>query len=335
MINRNASISLFIGLAIAAWTIFTPAKAADEKNNTVNVVVLPGTQLFPVSVMKLRGLDRKHGIKINEVRVSGVQGMLIRAAKLDFDVMFMTWTNVPTLRAKGVDVMNVFATSNFSHDLFVKKNSPIKSWKDLKGKTVGLPGSAAATSTQLFRYEMKKFFGISPDEVQVRFAAPGLLAAQLERGDIDASLLFEPTASKFLASGEYRAIGGLGDAYQANTGKVPPPYINVVMNGGWAKKNPDVAKRFVAALKESLQYLAKSDDVWPELAAKVRLTTKAEIDVLHKRVGGAVNTEWRQDQIDAQIAIMNDMARVLSEKELGAFPKTIPAGSYTMELVPR
>lgn len=333
MTIRIASLVIAAALSLAATPIASAQSAADK--NTVNVVVLPGTQLFPISVMQLRGFDRKHGITIKEELVPGVQGMLVRAGNLDFHVMFMTWTNVPTLRAKGVDVVNVFATSNFSHDLLVKKDSPIKSWKDLKGKTVGLPGNAAATSTQLFRYEMKKYFGVAPEDVQVRFAAPGLLATQLERGDIEVSLLHEPIASKFLASGEYRSIGGLGDAYKANTGKTPPPYINVALNGKWAKDNPDVAKRFVAALKESLQYLASNEDVWPELAAKVKLTDKAEIDMLRKRVGGAVNSEWRADQIEAQKTIMADMVKVLTSQELGAFPETVPAESYTLEYAPR
>lgn len=329
-------LGLLIILAFLALgpAISPAALAQDADKKTVNVVVLPGTQLFPISVMQLRGLDRKHDIKIKEELVPGVQGMFVRAANLDFHVMFMTWTNVPMLRAKGVDVVNVFATSNFSHDIFVRTDSPIKSWKDLKGKTVGLPGNAAATSTQLFRYEMKKFLGIAPDEFQARFAAPGLLATQLERGDIDASLLHEPVASKFLASGKYRSIGGLGDAYKAATGKTPPPYVVVVFNGAWAKSNPDVAKRFLAALKDSLQLMAIDAEVWPELAAKVHLTEKAEADMLRKRVGGAVNRQWTAQQVDAQKEIMADMVKVLSAQELGAFPAQIQPEAYTMDYAP-
>ena len=326
-----------VGLLTAFYIALAHASAFGQDKSgatgdVVEVVVLPGTQIFPVSVMQLKGFDRKHGFTVKEERVAGIQGALVRASTLQFHVQFHPWTTVPTLRSRGIDVVNVDATSNFSHPVLAKSDSKFKTWKDLKGAVVGLPGSGASASSVLFRYEMKKFFGLDSGDYNVRYGETGLLGGQLERGDIDAALMLEPLASKFLASGQYRSIGGIGDAYKAATGSVPP-YVNVMMNGKWAKENPDLAKRFLLALRETQQFMRNDAAIWPELGAKVGLSSDAEIKVLRQRVGQAISTEWNDKIIDAQTAIIQDMAKILPAGELG-FPPEVPAEAYSKSYAP-
>ena len=97
--------------------------------------------------------------------------------------------------------------------------SPIKSIADLKGKKVGSFAGAAGTATVLFRVIASKFHGFDPGKTSdLQFAGPGLLPALLDKGEIDAAVMFDPLAAKLEGSGKYRSIGNLADAYKAGAG---------------------------------------------------------------------------------------------------------------------
>ena len=97
--------------------------------------------------------------------------------------------------------------------------SPIRSIADLKGKKVGSFAGAAGTATVLFRVITSKFHGFDPAKTSdLQFAGPGLLPTLLDKGEIDAAVMFDPLAAKLEGSGKYRSIGNLADAYKAGTG---------------------------------------------------------------------------------------------------------------------
>jgi ABC-type nitrate/sulfonate/bicarbonate transport system substrate-binding protein len=331
-------IGLLLGLSLVVLPpahAQAPAQApATATSKTVDVLVQPGLQIFPLAIMKLRGFDRKHDLSLQEQKVAGVQGALTRIINSQFNVAFQPWATVAVFRQRGIGVINTDSLSRFSHSVVVKADSRFGSWRDLKGAKVGLSGGAAAAATHIFRYEMIKFVGLNNDDYELKFGEPGLLGAQLERGDVDAALLLEPLSSQFIAGGKYRAIGGLGDAYKAGTGKEPPPYINVIMNEAWAKANRDLARRFLQALRESQEFLRDNPSIWPELAREIGITDPKEIEVLRQRVAPTIITEWNPTLIAAQDEFLRDIARVLPKKDL-AFPAEPPAGWSSLDYAPQ
>lgn len=298
---------------------------------TVNVAVIQGTQLFPVQVMQEKGFAAKHGIKLNVQAVAGPEALYTRAQTPDFQVGFGAWAKIAQLRDKGAHLTNAFSMYGYTNDVMVKKDSPIKSFADLKGKDIGLFGGPGAGTTLMFRLEAKRFFGFDPNtDTKVHYGAPPLLLGQLQRGDLDAVLLLDPFIDKMLASGQYRSIGNLGDIWRQKTGETPM-LVSVTFNTDWAQQNPDAAKGFVAAFDEAQRYIKSHADVWPSLAGKVGVSGKA-VDLMRKRVGPALLDTWDQGFIDQQLHFADSLKSTFGAS--GDFPQSIPDGTFTTEYAP-
>jgi NitT/TauT family transport system substrate-binding protein len=75
--------------------------------------------------------------------------------------------------------------------LIVKKDSPIKTLKDMEGKTLGAPAGAA--TGQLFP-ALAKLNGIDPTKVSITSMAPNLQEQMLIQGQVDVSGIFTVTS---------------------------------------------------------------------------------------------------------------------------------------------
>jgi NitT/TauT family transport system substrate-binding protein len=75
--------------------------------------------------------------------------------------------------------------------LIVKKDSPIKTLKDMEGKTLGAPAGAA--TGQLFP-ALAKLNGIDPAKVSITSMAPNLQEQMLIQGQVDVSGIFTVTS---------------------------------------------------------------------------------------------------------------------------------------------
>lgn len=333
MNRRNVLFVIGAGVALTVVPLPTQAQDGTEQSNRVHVVLQPGLQIFPIAVIKLQKLDEKHNIEIFEDRVAGPQATITRVQHMNFHVTFQPPTQALVYRSRDIDVVIAGSMSGFSHPVLVKNDSKLKTWKDLRGSTLGLSGGPAAAQAQVFRYEAKKFHGLTETEYILRFGEAGLLGGQLERGDIDAALMVEPLASRYLASGKFRSIGGLGDAFKTTLGNVSLPYVNVMFNGEWARKNPDVAKRFLVALAEGQNYLREHPEIWPELAAEISITDPKEIALLTKRVAPQMISDWNEEIVAAQMRMLTEIAETIDPKEL-SFPVPFPTGSFTTDYTP-
>lgn len=333
MKRRDVLFVISAAAALVAVPLTAQAQGGAEKSNRVHIVLQPGLQLFPIAVMKLQKLDKKHNIEVFEDRVAGPQATITRVQHMNFHVTFQPPTQALVYRSRDIDVVIGGSMSGFSHPVLVKNESKLKTWKDLKGATLGLSGGPAAAQAQVFRYEAKKYFDLAEADYIVRFGEAGLLGGQLERGDIDAALMVEPLASRYLSTGNFRSIGGLGDAFKTTLGNISLPYVNVMFNGKWAKENPDVAKRFLAALAESQKYLRENPQIWPQLAAEIRITDPKEIALLTQRVAPQMLSDWNQEVVAAQMRMLKEIAETIDPKEL-SFPVPFPEGSFTTDYAP-
>jgi NitT/TauT family transport system substrate-binding protein len=137
--------------------------------------------------------------------------------------------------------------------LIVANNSTIKSFEDLKGKSLGhLPGIQWRT---LSRYVIRKA-GLDPDkDVRLNELAVGLQVQAVVAGTIDATLSLEPVGSIAVALKEAkRALTN-----PMSTAVFDPFYSGVsLLTTKFLKERPTVAKRFVEAIDEGTR-LAETD----------------------------------------------------------------------------
>jgi ABC-type nitrate/sulfonate/bicarbonate transport system substrate-binding protein len=278
-----------------------------------------------------QGIDRKYGIAAEYRAYPTLDGLFTAIRGKDVDVGFGGWTAIAQFRSKGFPVTMVFPVGRgVTVDVIVPAASPIKSIAELKGKKVGTFAGAAGTATVLFRVIASKFHGFDPGKTgDLQFAGPGLLPALLDKGEIDAAVMFDPIAAKLIGSGKYRSIGNLADAYKAGTGD-DFLWIGYSTNDDFIKSNPEALTNFTRAWLEAIEYVKSNPAVFEAYGKKYGLEPAA-VALLRDRVIADYTTTWN-DSIIASLRRFGEMANDV----MGAgYLDSVPAAAFSTKFDPR
>jgi taurine transport system substrate-binding protein len=216
--------------------------------------------VFPYrTVMESGELEKTTGYKINW-RMFGGGGDVIKAmASGDVQIGEVGSSPLAAATSQGQDIKLVWILDDIaSSDVLVARNGAgISSWKDLKGKKVAVPFVSTAHYSLMVGM---KLAGVDAKSVSVMNMRPPEIAAAWERGDIDASFIWDPVLSKIRRSGTTIATSG-------DVGKQGfPTFDGLVVNAKWAAEN----KGFVVALVKAI---SKADAEYRANAAKWTATS--------------------------------------------------------------
>jgi NitT/TauT family transport system substrate-binding protein len=152
----------------------------------------------------------------------------------------------------------------------VAPNSPIRSARDLAGKTIGM----LAIRDMAQAAAMLWLDTNGGDSKSARFieVPPLALAAAVQGGRIDAAIMNEPHFSN--AKGAVREIGL---TYSAVAGGKPFQATGVTANKLWADANPALVRRFAAVIHQTAQWANRNPDEAATLIAKLM---KIDLDVV-------------------------------------------------------
>ena len=278
-----------------------------------------------------QGIDKKYNIAAEYRAYPTLDGLFTAIRGKDVDVGFGGWTAIAQFRGKGMPVTMIFPVGRgVTVDVIVPMNSPIKSIADLKGKKVGSFAGAAGTATVLFRVITSKVHGFDPGKTgDLQFAGPGLLPAFLDKGEIDAAVMFDPLAAKLEASGKYRSLGNLADAYKAATGD-DFLWIGYSTNDDFIKAEPEALMNFTRAWLEAIEYVKTHPEVFDAYGTKYGLD-KAAVALLRERVLADYTTTWDEDRITA----LRRFGTLANEVMGGGYLDTVPAAAFSTKFDPR
>jgi NitT/TauT family transport system substrate-binding protein len=196
-------------------------------------------------------------------------------------------------------------------DLLVEKNGPVKTGKDLEGKTI-----AVNTLKNICEVTIKASLekqGVDVNKLKFTEVPFPDMNAALDKGRVDGACVVEP----FVSQGKAGKAKGI-DPFYVNTA----PDLTVATyftSKQYAEKNPDVVKRFARAMNKSLNYAqSHPDKVRQELltytkipkpaAAKIKLPiwrsdlnrpTIEKLSQLSKKYG-LIKTEPNLDELIKQ-----------------------------------
>jgi NitT/TauT family transport system substrate-binding protein len=207
---------------------------------------------------------------------------------------------------KGNDIV-IFGPKISNHGAWlVRGDSPFQHPRDLKGKRIAtLPQTSdtyrqARMAAALHGLDLRKDF-------EVIHGAPIANLALFNRGDVDAIIAIEPTASRIIGNGA-REIANVAAQWKEATGDSAPLFL--VGNGGrrdWVEANKPTAKRVADAFL-AVNGLIRKD---PELAARYHKaigipdTETAAIKLLPDRLARIFVPTWGDAEfanIDRQLA---------------------------------
>jgi NitT/TauT family transport system substrate-binding protein len=153
------------------------------------------------------------------------------------------------LKAQGVAIKVVYLGHRYGSALVVKKNGPIKTFADMRGRTIAIPSRFSDERLLVFR--AMKIWGIKPGEIKMVEMAPPDVSGALAAGAIDAFVMGEPFPSQ-------AELGGYGRVlFQAR--EYWPDYMSciLVVQQDLIDKRPEVVQALVDGIARSGLWLDK------------------------------------------------------------------------------
>ena len=240
----------FIALLALTAAPISPWRVAAAELPTVEPG-LPEDGLFGLGGQYImdKGLDRKNGF-VMKPRWAGVPDILRLLGIKAISLGLMTPEAALRANLSGIPMRLIQPYQTSHMYVVVRKDSSYKTVEDLKGRSVALT-SEVTTLYNLFDFIMrKKGLSIEKDFQLKKLGAPGIIAV-LEKGDVEAGIIWEAHISRLLTTGRYRVIMGFRDELSGLLGtKVLP----VIWLGGlepWVKENLAMVPKLRTAWTEA------------------------------------------------------------------------------------
>ena len=212
---------------------------------------------------------------------------------------------VAELAPRGSDIVIVGPALNNHGRWIVRDDSGIRTPKDLIGKKIASLNEASDTfrqarlAAQLHGIDLKK-------DTTLIFGAPTANVALFERGDVDAVITIEPTATRLIARGA-REIARTSDLWQQATGDNTPLFlVGLAAHRQWAEQNRASTK----ALGDQLVAIHRQIRARPQILSELHKefgipdSERAAIELLPKRLIDIYAVDWGKPvfaNIDRQI----------------------------------
>lgn len=243
-VNRRTALTGLAGAAASAAGALTPRRARAAATR-IRVLTDPGDSTAVPFYAADRGFFAEAGLDA-EIGLMANGGVIVPAViggAAEFGVASITTVAFAHLR--GVPLLAVCPSAIYTDraptsELLVGPGSPIRTARDLEGKTVAVAG-LNTNSDIATKAWIDKNGGNSKSSNYVEFSYSAMIPALMD-GRVDAALLVEPT----LTIAKRDGCRVLALAY----GAVAPQYCGgcFVAMQAWLAENADLAQRFVEAM---------------------------------------------------------------------------------------
>ena len=175
---------------------------------------------------------------------------------------------VATAVSRGIDVELFWIAEDIAsaEALVVRDGSGIVAPRDLVGKTLAVPFASTTHFHTLFALER---FGIDPKALTIRDMQPPEIAKAWEKGEIDATFIWDPVLGEVKRSGTVLITSGELSALGKAT------FDGLVADRGFAAANPRFMCDFVTTLAAANEAYRRDPAAWtsgsPEVKAIVEL----------------------------------------------------------------
>jgi NitT/TauT family transport system substrate-binding protein len=271
--GRRSAIALLIALVAAALTLAAcggdddggggsgggSASTEAAKPATLNVGVIPIADVAPLYLGIKKGFFKEQNLTVNPKLAEGGAAITPAVLSGDFQIGFSNNISLLIAASKGLPVQvisqGVLGGKDKSEawaDLLVSKNGPVKTAKDLEGKTIAVNTLKNICEVTIKASLEKDGVDVSTLKfIEVPF--PDMNAA-LDAKRVDGACVVEP----FVSQGKAGKSKGV-DPFYVNTA----PDLSVATyftSKQYAAQNKDVVDRFRTAINKSLDYAQSHPD---------------------------------------------------------------------------
>ncbi len=222
---------------------------------TLTAAYLPLTANLPLFVALEKGYFEKNGVKVNTIEATSpndivtgiVSGKIDFAPVLAYSILFPAANRFP---GKFKFFLSSEETcKNFTSSIITKVDSPINSYKDLKGKRIGVYTGLVQIN---FLKAMLIGMGIKPDEVKIIEISPRLQIQGLVSGQYDALSTTEPTVNIAKLQGIAKVVV---ENPRVKYIMCPFPSTASTFSTKFLNEEPEAAKDVVKALDMAVDFI--------------------------------------------------------------------------------
>jgi NitT/TauT family transport system substrate-binding protein len=287
-------------MAIAVLAAMSFASAANAQTR-IQIGCTATTDCASAMIAVDEGIFKKHGLDAEMILI-GINSN-IPAAILSNSIQIGGPTSTVFLQAvdggldlvavAGATIMNPVSNANIT--AFVRNGLTIKEPKDFVGKKVGAPGLGAFLHVLFVKWLVEN--GVDPKSVNFVEVTFPTMADIIKSGGVDVVLAAEPFISRMTNAG----LGTVGARYAAELNRTEP-VIFYAASREWAEKNPEIVKKFRAAIAEAAPIVNNDRE---KSAAAIAKFTKQSIDLVKASPPNQSEPVLKSEQLSWWIDIMS------------------------------
>jgi len=261
-----------IMIAVVALTLAACSPTAEGGGLKPVVRIATGVDpsFTPVFVAAEKGFFEKHGVTVEYVTTEG--GPTMTQAVIAGEAQMSTQSDATTITLMsanpGLRALSVFEQSSTYIKVVFGKG--VTKPSDIKKMGV-VPGLMGLATDRYLKSE-----NIAADTVEHVTATPPDIPTLLERGDIDAAVIYEPWASRAASQAGGKVVGNIGDFGLS--------YAQwLVTDEKWLSQNADAAAGVVAAIEEAGDYATKHPDEAAQITEKaIKIPKDQALDIMRE-----------------------------------------------------
>jgi len=208
-----------------------------------------------VYVAEDQGFFQKQGVNVKVSNLEG--GPAMAQAVIAGQADMGTQSDATTVTQMASDP-NLMALRDFQHSstyIKVVWGPKVRAASDIK-KIATLPGIMTLATVRYLESQ-----NIDPKSVEQVSATPPDVPVMLKRGDVDATVIYEPWATRAASEAQGKIVGTIGDFGVS--------YAQwLIADGKWLQGHEKDAAKIAAALDEANKFMRENPDKTPQIVAK-------------------------------------------------------------------
>ncbi len=268
-------------VAVLAVSLFAcaPAEPTLDTEKEINVMVLNGTTGFGMAKLMEDKTAEKAELNYNftvETDASAITAALIKGTT---QLAALPTNAASVVYNKTGGKVQVVAVNTLGVLYVVEKGNTVKSFADLKGKTVYVPGKSSNPEYIVNYLCEKNGFEIGKDiTIDFSYNAPAELRSAVAAGKVDIAVLPEPMVTIACAANkELNVAVDLTKEWDKVSEKGSLVQGCIVATKEFAQSNPNELNKFLEEYEASVKFVTENVGSAGELIAKHKIFEKAPI----------------------------------------------------------
>ena len=224
--------------------------------------------IVPFRVLMAAGeIEKSTGYKVSWKMFGGGGDVIKAMASGEVPIGEVGSSPATAAASQGLDIQIIWLLEDIGNaeQLVARNGSGVKALGDLKGRKVAAPFVSTTHYHLLVALHDAK---VNPKEVQILNMRPPEIAAAWERGDIDATFIWDPVLTKVKATGT--VLISSGDL--AKKGK--PTFDAIMVNRAWAEQHAEFLTKLITAIARKDAEYVSNKGMWTKDSDEVKAVAK-------------------------------------------------------------